>query len=85
MKSALLLTGWALIGMGAQAANDIEPLDADFLDYLVKTASDGGNWTLLGDAEHKQVRKSVANEVPAHKPAARKVTEEAAKAAVEER
>ncbi len=32
--SRVLLMGWMLLGAVTQAADEIEPLDADFLEYL---------------------------------------------------
>lgn len=84
MKGVLLLGGWMLVGGGAQAADVIEPLDADFLDYLASMEGDDDNWTLLDVADRKSAGNEAVRE-PANKPATGKATKEAAKPAVEER
>lgn len=84
MSRALLLAGWMLLGTAVHAADDIEPLDADFLDYLANMESDDDNWTVL-DPGRNDAGKASDSEPPAKQPAARKATKEAAKPAVEER
>jgi hypothetical protein len=73
----LLLAGWMLFGVVARAADKIEPLDADFLEYLANMESDDDNWTLLDDPDHKPK--------PVRKPVTREANKEAAKPAAEER
>jgi hypothetical protein len=85
MRRALLLAGWVLIGAATQAAEDIEPLEADFLEYLANLEADEDNWTLLGEPDREPVSKEIENEQPAKKAAARKASNEAAKPAAEER
>lgn len=85
MRSALLLAGWMLVGAATQAADEIEPLDAAFLEYLANLEADDDNWTLLDDPDSEPASKDPENEQPAEKPAARKSSKEAAKPAVEER
>lgn len=81
MKGALFLAGWMLTGAGAQAADEIEPLDLEFLDYLANMETDDDNWTLLDDREQQRASNSAESE----KPATDQATQEAAKPAVEER
>jgi hypothetical protein len=85
VKKALLLAGWMLSGAALQAADEIEPLDADFLDYLANMESDDDNWTLLDDAGSKPANKDSENEDRSKQPEPRKASKEAAKPAVEER
>jgi hypothetical protein len=70
-----------LFGVAARADDEIEPLDAAFLEYLAHMESDDDNWTLLGDPDHKPAE----SKQPAQKPVTRKANKEAAKPAVEER
>lgn len=79
------MAGWMLSGAGAHAADEIEPLDADFLEYLANLEADDDNWTLLDDPDREPASKDSENEPPAEQPAARKSSKEAAKPAVEER
>ncbi|WP_129641216.1 hypothetical protein [Peristeroidobacter agariperforans] len=83
MRTALLLAVSMLTGMLTHAADEIEPLDADFLDYLANLEADDDNWTLLDDPDREPASQDSEKE-PA-KPAARKANKEAAKPAVEER
>lgn len=85
MRRGLLLAGWMLIGAAAPAADEFEPLDADFLEYLANLEADDDNWTLLDDPDRQPASRDSENEPPAEKPAARKSNEEAAKPAVKER
>lgn len=86
MRKALLLSGWMLIGAAAWAADEIEPLDADFLEYLANLEADDDNWTLLDDGMDREPASNHSEtEQPAERPAARKSSKEAAKPAVEER
>lgn len=64
------------------AADEIEPLDADFLDYLANMEREDDDWTLLADAEDRQpaATDKAATEVKAPKPA-----KEAAPTAADER
>ena len=86
MRRALLLAAWMLFGTGTPAADEIEPLDADFLEYLANLEADDDNWTLLDDdPDREPASNDSETEQPAEKPAARKSNKEAAKPAVEER
>lgn len=76
MKRALLLVGWMLLGALTQAADEIEPLEGDFLEYLANMEDEDDDWTLLEDAP----RKAASDEQSTKKP-----EKEAAKPAVEER
>lgn len=73
-----------LIAAAAQAADQIEPLDADFLEYLANMESDDDDWTLLDEADHEPASQDSGSE-RAEKATHRKVKEEAAKPAVEQR
>ncbi|MFC4310573.1 hypothetical protein ACFPN2_15890 [Steroidobacter flavus] len=68
--------------MGAitQAADEIEPLDADFLEYLANMEDEDDDWTLLEDAPRKPTEREQASKAEAPKP-----SKEAAKPAVDER
>lgn len=85
MRRALFLAGWMLIGAGTRAADEIEPLEADFLDYLANLEADEDNWTLLDDPDRKPASEDSEDGPSAKKPAPRNASEEAAKPAVEER
>ena len=85
MNRPLVVAGWMLIGASALAAGEIEPLDADFLEYLANLEADDDNWTLLDDPDRDSASEDAENEQSAEKPTARKSSEEAAKPAVEER
>lgn len=73
-----------LFGTASHAADEIEPLDADFLEYLANMESDDDNWTLLDNPDQQPASQDSESE-PADPPAARKASKEAAKPAVEER
>jgi hypothetical protein len=79
MKRVLLLVGWMLLGAVTQAADEIEPLDGDFLEYLANMEDEDDDWTLLEDAPAKTA------DGEANKDEARKPSKEAAKPAVDER
>lgn len=74
-----------LFGTATHAADEIEPLDADFLEYLANMESDDDNWTLLDDSGQQPANQDSESEQPAAPPVARKASKEAAKPAVEER
>ena len=54
---ALLLGLFAL----ASRAEDIEPLDADFLEYLASLESEDGDWTDVADEPPPQPSKCEAS------------------------
>ncbi|WP_161810567.1 hypothetical protein [Steroidobacter agaridevorans] len=85
MSRVLLFAGWMLIGASAHAADEIESLDADFLEYLANLEADDDNWTLLDDPDREPASEDPEHEQSAKKPAARKSSKEAARPAVEER
>lgn len=64
------------------AADEIEPLDADFLEYLANMEREDDDWTLLADAEERQ-RTSTDQAAAQAQPA--KKAKEAAPAAADER
>jgi hypothetical protein len=74
-----------LFWTATQAADEIEPLDADFLEYLASMESDDDNWTLLDQSDHPPASKHPERERPLGQSAARKASKEAAKPAVDER
>jgi metallophosphoesterase superfamily enzyme len=84
MRRALFMVGWMLTGTALHAADDIEPLDADFLEYLANMEDEQDNWTLIEGAHDKSKPASGA-EQSASKIEPRKASKEAAKPAVEER
>lgn len=81
MPRVLLLVGWMLLGASTQAADEIEPLDADFLEYLANMEDEDDDWTLLAEAP----RKTGDGEQSTRQSEAPKTNKEAAKPAVEER
>jgi len=84
MKRALFMAGWMLTGVALQAAEEIEPLDADFLEYLANMEDEEDNWTLIEEARGKPAAASESAQ-SATRAEARKASKEAAKPAVEER
>lgn len=64
------------------AAEEIEPLDADFLDYLANMEREDDDWTLLADAED---RPPAATDKAAAEAKAPKPAKEAAPTAADER
>ncbi|WP_129776246.1 hypothetical protein [Peristeroidobacter soli] len=76
----LFLVSWMLVGAMSRAADEIEPLDADFLEYLANMEDEDDDWTLLEDAPRK-----TADGEQAKKAETRKPSKEAAKPAVDER
>lgn len=64
------------------AADEIEPLDADFLEYLANMEREDDDWTLLADAEDRQ---QAAADKAAAEAKARKTAKEAAPPAADER
>lgn len=64
------------------AADEIEPLDGDFLEYLANMEQEDDDWTLLADAEERQ---SAATDKAAADAKARKTAKEAAPPAADER
>lgn len=81
MKRALLLLVWMLLGALTQAADEIEPLEADFLEYLANMEDEDDDWTLLEEAP----RQAADEKKAAKKPERAQPSKEAAKPAVEER
>jgi hypothetical protein len=74
-----------LSGSALWAADQIQPLDGDFLDYLGDLESDDDNWTLLDGADASSASQDSETEDQAEKPSLRKPSKEAAKPAVEQR
>ena len=81
MKRVLVLVSWMLLGALTQAADEIEPLDGDFLEYLANMEDEDDDWTLLEEAP----RKAADDKQAAKKPERPQPSKEAAKPAVEER
>jgi len=79
MNRVLLLVSWMLLGAVTQAADEIEPLDGDFLEYLANMEDEDDDWTLLEEAPRKAATPSEGEQ------AAKKPSKEAAKPAVDER
>jgi hypothetical protein len=63
------------------AADEIEPLDADFLEYLANMEREDDDWTLLADAEDRQ--RTSTDKAAAEAQAAKKAKEAASPAADE--
>ncbi len=51
MFRAALMTVLLLLSLSGRAADEIEPLEGAFLDYLANLEADGDDWTLLANAE----------------------------------
>ena len=51
MRGALISAVLLIAATAALAAEDSEPLDAAFLEYLGTLEGDGDNWTLLAEPE----------------------------------
>jgi hypothetical protein len=68
-----------LLAAVTQAADEIEPLDGDFLEYLANMEDEDDDWTLLEDAPRKAATPS-KDEQSSQQP-----DKEAAKPAVEKR
>lgn len=79
MNRVLLLVSWMLLAAMTQAADEIEPLDGDFLEYLANMEDEDDDWTLLEEAPRRAATTSEAEQ------AAKKPSKEAAKPAVDER
>lgn len=80
MTRVLFLVAWMLLGAVTQAADEIEPLDADFLEYLANMEDEDDDWTLLEDSPRKPAEGEQAKTAEKPKP-----SKEAAKPAVDER
>lgn len=74
-----------LLGSATHATDELEPLDADFLEYLANLEADDDNWTLLDEPDSKPASQDSESEPPVKRPATRKPAKEAAKPAVEKR
>lgn len=71
-----------MLSLALPAADEIEALDADFLEYLANMEREDDDWTLLADAEDRQ--RSSADKAAAEAKA-RKTAKEAAPPAADER
>ena len=80
MVRPAFMTLLLLMSLSGRAADEIEPLDAAFLDYLANMEGDDDDWTLLADAAEKKTPPPKAS--PAEPG---KTSKEAAKPAVDER
>ena len=80
MSRVLFLVAWMLLGAVTRAADEIEPLEGDFLEYLANMEDEDDDWTLLEGAPHKPAE---GEQAPKDEP--RKPSKEAAKPAVDER
>lgn len=67
------------------AAEDLEPLDADFLVYLAELEGDGDDWTIVESpaSESTATSKPVATDRPREKPSSSARTEIEGDAATE--
>jgi hypothetical protein len=79
MNRVWLLVGWMLLGAVTQAADEVEPLDGDFLEYLANMEDEDDDWTLLEDAPRKPATTSEGEQ------STQQPDKEAAKPAVEKR
>ncbi len=82
MKRILLMLGWMLLAAGTRAADEIEPLEGDFLEYLANMEDEDDDWTLLEDAR-RDAGPAAARSEQAAKPS--EAPKEAAKPAVKPR
>jgi hypothetical protein len=80
MSRVLFLVGWMLLGAVTQAADEIEPLDGDFLEYLANMEDEDDDWTLLEGAPRNPAEGEQAKQDETRKP-----SKEAAKRAEDER
>lgn len=78
------MAGWLLSAAALHAAEDIEPLDADFLDYLANMEDEEDDWTLVEEARGK-APPATESASSGKKADASKPSKEAAKPAVEPR
>lgn len=87
MRGALILAGLIAAGSVRAAEAEIEPLDADFLEYLANMEGDDADWTLLAEAGAGRKSKAEADgeAPPEAKAKSRKPSQEATKPAGEER
>lgn len=86
MAKTLLLASFMLLAAAAFAADKIEALELDFLDYLGSMESDEDNWTLLDSSDQEPLSEDAEAARPGEKAAApSRSSKEAAKPAVEER
>ena len=81
MIRPVFMTLLLLAAANGRATDEIEPLDAAFLDYLANMEGDDDDWTLLADAAQKQAPPREATPKPP--PATN--SKEAAKPAADER
>lgn len=65
MNRVALLMGLVLVSGGARAADEIEPLDGAFLEYLANLEGDDDDWTLLADADRGRDTPSQADDAKA--------------------
>jgi hypothetical protein len=70
-----------MLTQALHAADEIEPLDADFLEYLANMEREDDDWTLLADAEDRQ--RTSTDKAAAEAQAAKKAKEAAPPAADE--
>lgn len=82
MRKAALLAGLLMLSAAGFAAEEIEPLEGAFLEYLGNLEGDEDDWTLLVDAQDPPT--APPEDAQASKPA-RETPKEPAKPAVDER
>ncbi len=80
MVRALSACVFALLSATALAAEEAEPLDADFLEYLANLEGDDDDWTLVAQADES---KPEPGEDAESKP--QKASKQADRPAVDER
>ncbi|MBL8267638.1 hypothetical protein [Steroidobacter sp.] len=86
MRRALLLMSLVATSTSTLAAEDIDPVDADFLEYLGTLEGDEDNWTLVEQAASKPAPASTSPaKAPATATESGKASKEAAKPAAEQR
>ena len=81
MFKRVLVPMLVLLSLSAFPAEQIDEVDADFLDYLADMEGEGDDWTLLADAEDQA--KAARTPPPASD--STKASKEAAPPAVDER
>ena len=84
MRAAFLLAGLMAVSAVPAAEPEIEPLDADFLEYLANLEGDDDDWTLLAEAGRKPASSSASKD-QSQPQKAPKPGKETAKPAAEER
>ena len=85
MREVWFLVGLMALGTAARAAEDIEPADVEFLEYLGTLEDDDSNWTLLEDAESNSKTTATTSQAETARAKKPEPSKEAASPAAEKR